>query len=178
MTKNKTQIFIGFMVMLAMAIACSVISAVTFGAFAYFELFYLLCLAAGGVLLLTAEKAEHHLLAGFTLVSVGLFVNMLLWGIDVKSGLSGWLNLVAASLTLLCAILLLHGSANLSKAKTALTVASSLHILLIVVLAIYNLADGLAGTNSTLLNACYIVQNASLLSTVVLPLFQIRQIKP
>ncbi len=153
----------------------NILSTVAYRSFAYFELFYFLCLALGIFLLLS--RRQEHFIGGILLVTLGYFVNCFFWSVRMASGFAQILNFLLTALILLSGIFLLHAYLGNARAKRIAPILSLLLSLLILFVAIYNLATGLSSANTPFLNVCVVFQNLSLLSTALLGGIQFHFVK-
>ncbi len=173
---NKKNPTIMYIVILVMGVLSGVISAVAFGSFAFFELFYFICIALG-IVALVSSKMKNHIPMSILLVSFGLSVNMLIWAIDIQTGISRLLNIVLSALCFISALLFVHAYGNVKKVKVVSTICSAIWVIVIIALAIYNLCVSITAANGVFLNTCYIIQNLSLISTIMIPIYELFCIK-
>ncbi len=172
MENNKTMPYvIMFAVVGVMAIASAIISTVAYDSFAYFEVFYFVCIAASIVMLLTWGRAKYHFAASIAIITLGFLVNSLIWSL-YTDGTAEVLNLILTVLILGSAAAFVHAYLNANNLKRISLICSALTAIMIVVVAIYNLATKVSGDNDALWNACFIIQNLSLMSTILIPFSQ------
>ncbi len=173
---NKKIPTIMYIVILVMGVLSGIISAVAFGSFAFFELFYFICIALG-IVALISSKTKNHIAMSILLVSFGLSVNMLIWAIEIQIGISQVLNVVLSALCFISALFFIHTYYNIKKVKAISIICSAIWAIVIIALAVYNLCVSIIAANGALLNTCYIIQNLSLISTIMIPIYEILCIK-
>ncbi len=177
MKKKSLTYGIMFMIMTAFGIASSTVSTLAYGSFAFFEVFYFACLTFGVVLIFTSTKIKGHMFAGILLVNLGFFVNSFLWTVEMKSGFAQILNIIQTALIFVAALTFIHAQFGQKKAKTLSMSCSLLLAIVISAVAVYGFITGPANASGDLMKGCIVVQNLSLLSTLILPIIHVLQNK-
>lgn len=170
--KNKTTFAIFIAVMLVLGIVSNIISTITFGSFAAYELFYFACLAAAIVLIIT-EGGVGRFKLGLSIATLGHLVNCLIRSFVLCEGVGRILNLILTGLILVSGLAFIFVRRD-RRAIRAISCAASIFLVgATSAVATFNLADGLFVTLNTLKNACLIIQNLSLISTISLATIQL-----
>ncbi len=169
--KNKPltyMVLIG--VVETMALASTIISSIVYDSFAYFEVFYLLCLALSMCVLFMAKKIKGHIVASIILFNLGFFVNCFIWSIMLVEGTGFALNMVLTVLIFISGLVFTHAYFNAMNARKISFLTSIVLAIMIIVVAVFNVVTKLSDELSTELIVTIIIQNLSLLSTLALPL--------
>lgn len=166
---------IGFFVMFALGLTNSIISYFANGTFAYFEIFYFVCVLAAGFLMLSVNRVKMHELAAIIIASVGLIANTLVWsstGYDSNPG-SAALNGVMVAVVFLGLVYFLHSYFKVFSLQKFIWISCSVFGLFLIGMATYAFVSSLIlgkGTLSGASLALVITSALSLISCLGIPL--------
>ncbi len=177
--KNKPLTYIVLIgIVETMALTSTIISSIVYENFLYFEVFYLLCLALSMCTLFMAKKIQGHIVASIILLNLGFFVNSFIWSILMAEGTGFALNMVLSALIFISGLAFNHAYFNADGARKISFLCSAVLAIMIAVVAIFNITTKISAGDSAEYIATIIIQNVSLLSTLVLPSMQAMFLKP
>ena len=175
--KKELFIPIFFGIMIAFGVASTVISSIAFSSFYAFEILYFIFLVMGFGLLFTEIKIKGHKSASIMIFTLGFFINTFIWTIGMVDTVGLILNIILTALLFGSGVMFIHAKMCQKDLFKFALILVSVVALCIVATAVYNLAISLSSDNTPLINTTYIIQNLSLLSTIIVPVAQILDLK-